>query len=26
VFHFNMISIPDLKTYLREKGVDVAGK
>lgn len=26
VFHFNMISIPDLKAYLREKGVDVAGK
>ena len=26
VFHFNMISIPDLKTYLRKKGVDVAGK
>jgi cyclase len=26
VFHFNMISIPDLKAYLRQKGVDVAGK
>ena len=26
VFHFNMISIPNLKTYLRQKGVDVAGK
>jgi cyclase len=26
VFHFNMISIPDLKAYLRDKGVDVAGK
>jgi cyclase len=26
VFHFNMIPIPDLKAYLREKGVDVAGK
>ena len=26
VFHFNMISIPDLKAYLREKGVDVAGE
>jgi len=23
VFHFNSISIPDLKTYLREKGVNV---
>ena len=26
VFHFNMISIPNLKTYLLQKGVDVAGK
>lgn len=26
VFHFNTISIPDLKAYLREKGVDVAGR
>lgn len=26
VFHFNMISIPDLKAYLRQKGVAVAGK
>lgn len=26
VFHFNMISIPDLKAYLRKKGVNVAGK
>ena len=26
VFHFSMISIPDLKAYLRQKGVDVAGK
>jgi len=26
VFHFNMISIPNLKTYLRQKGVAVAGK
>ena len=25
VFHFNMISIADLKDYLRQKGVDVAG-
>lgn len=25
VFHFNIISIPDLKSYLRKKGVDVAG-
>jgi cyclase len=26
VFHFNTISIPDLKAYLRKKGVDVAGQ
>ncbi len=26
VFHFNLISIKDLKTYLRQKGADVAGK
>jgi cyclase len=26
VFHFNTISIPDLKAYLRKKGVDVAGR
>lgn len=26
VFHFNMISIPDLKAYLRQKGVAVAEK
>ena len=26
VFHFSMISIPDLKAYLRQKAVDVAGK
>lgn len=26
VFHFNTISIPDLKAFLRQKGVDVAGK
>jgi cyclase len=25
VFHFNTISIPNLKAYLRKKGVDVAG-
>ena len=25
VFHFNTISIPQLKAFLREKGVDVAG-
>ncbi len=26
VFHFNTISIPELKAYLRAKGLDVAGK
>jgi cyclase len=26
VFHFDTISIPDLKAYLREKGVDVLGR
>ncbi len=26
VFHFNTISIPQLKAYLRAKGLDVAGK
>jgi len=25
VFHFNIISIPALKSYLRKKGIDVAG-
>ncbi len=26
VFHFNIISIPALKSYLRKKGIDVAGR
>lgn len=26
VFHFNIISIPALKAYLRKKGIDVAGR
>ncbi len=26
VFHFNIISIPVLKAYLRKKGIDVAGR